>query len=198
MSAPRQEISKSGRLTPEERNYLLKMARRAMEDIILYGGVEKLNLDEMPARLRQEGASFVTLTKHGELRGCMGAIEPILPLAEDVRQHAIAAAIHDPRFPPVIPEELPDIKIEISYLTPIQPVDYSTPDDLVSALRPGIDGVLLRDRNLRATFLPQVWEKIPKAEMFLSSLCLKMGVSPYYWQTNRLNVSVYQVEEFHE
>jgi uncharacterized protein len=198
MANPKETTKNPNRLTSGERAKLLELARQALEDIIQNGEVGKLNLDELPARLRQEGASFVTLTIHGELRGCMGVIEPQQPLAEDVRQHAISAAIHDPRFPPVTLVELPEIKIEISYLTPIQPLNYSCPEDLISSLRPGVDGVLLRDGHLRATFLPQVWEKIPEPEKFLGLLCQKMGVSPDYWQANKLDVSVYQVEEFHE
>jgi uncharacterized protein len=177
---------------------LLILARQVIEDVAQNRPLEKLKLKGLPEHLRQDGASFVTLTKHGNLRGCMGSVEPQQPLAEDIRQHALSAAFNDPRFPPVQIDELPEINIEISCLTPIQSLDYSSSEELISALRPGIDGVLIREGNLRATFLPQVWEKIPDAELFLSLLCQKMGVAPDYWRTNKLEVYVYQVEEFQE
>ncbi|MBE0408497.1 MAG: AmmeMemoRadiSam system protein A [Anaerolineales bacterium] len=185
-------------LSISDRVLLLILARQAIDDVVHNRPLEKLKIKDLPASLRQERASFVTLTLHGQLRGCMGAIEPQQPLAEDVRQQAISSAFHDPRFSPVQSDELPDIEIEISCLSPIQPLEYESPEELISALRPGIDGVLLREGNLRATFLPQVWEKIPDTEQFLSLLCQKMGVAPDYWRTNKLDVSVYQVEEFRE
>lgn len=186
------------RLSPEERGILLKLARQAMEAAVKGESLPPLALEDLPARLRQLGASFVTLTSHGELRGCIGALEPYLPLAEDVREHAVAAALQDYRFPPVRPEELPEIQIEISRLTRPQPLDYDQPEELLRRLRPHIDGVILRDGFHRATFLPQVWEKIPQPEEFLSHLCLKMGAPPDLWRRKRLQVQVYQVEEFHE
>jgi AmmeMemoRadiSam system protein A len=140
----------------------------------------------------------VTLTSHGELRGCIGALEATQPLVEDVRIHAIAAALEDYRFPPVHPEELPFIKIEISRLTTPQPLDYRDPADLLSQLRPGVDGVVLRDGMRRATFLPQVWEKVPEADIFLGMLCRKMGAPTETWRKKKLTVLTYQVEEFHE
>ena len=96
------------------------------------------------------------------------------------------------------PEELSQIEIEISRLTLPVPLEYSTPEDLLAKLRPGIDGVLLRDGVRRATFLPQVWEKIPDPAEFLDNLCYKMGVSPELWRKKHLDVSIYRVEEFHE
>lgn len=86
------------RLSPEERGILLKLARQAMEAAVKGESLPPLALEDLPARLRQLGASFVTLTSHGELRGCIGALEPYLPLAEDVREHAVAAALQDYRL----------------------------------------------------------------------------------------------------
>ena len=106
-------------------------------------------------RLREEGASFVTLTKHGELRGCIGALEAYQPLAQDVREHAVAAALEDPRFPPVQERELGAIQLEVSRLTRPRPLEYKNADDLLSKLRPHVDGVILREAfGRRATFLP--------------------------------------------
>ena len=185
-------------LTHDERRYLLKLARQALEETVCGGRLKPLDLQAFPIQLRQPGVTFVTLTLRGELRGCVGALEPYQPLAEDVREHAVAAALRDYRFPPVRPEELSYIEIEISRLTPPQPVEYECPEDLTSHLRPGVDGVILRDGLHRATFLPQVWEKIPDPPNFLSNLCQKMGVDPFRWQYKKLQVFTYQVEEFHE
>jgi len=119
-------------------------------------------------------------------------------LAEDVREHAIAAALSDYRFPSVQVSELKGIHIEVSRLTAPVALEYAGPEDLVARLRPGVDGVILRDGNRRATFLPQVWEQLPDVEEFLAHLCNKMGASPDLWRRKHLDVQIYQVEEFHE
>ena len=185
-------------LTSEERAILLKLARQAMESAVRGTNLEPLDLQSLPERLRQHGATFVTLTREGELRGCIGALEPQTALAEDVREHAIAAAQQDFRFPPVQFTELPKINIEISRLTVAQDLDYESSQDLLNRIRPQVDGVIISDGWHRATFLPQVWDKLPDPETFLSHLCLKMGASPDLWRRKKLRVQVYQVEEFHE
>jgi hypothetical protein len=113
-----------------------------------------------------------------------------------VREHAVAAALQDYRFPPVSPDELAEIDIEISRLTPIQALDYNTPEDLLKCLQPGVDGVVLKYAGRRATFLPQVWEKIPDPAVFLSYLCQKMGAPFDLWKHKKLEVFIYRVEEF--
>jgi hypothetical protein len=185
-------------LTSEEKLILLKLARQAMECGVRGESLPSLELAEYSPTLRAEGASFVTLTVRGNLRGCIGALEPYQPLAEDVREHAIAAAIEDYRFPPVQEKELKTIEIEVSRLTRAIPLEYSDSDDLLGKLRPHVDGVIIRDGYRRATFLPQVWEKIPVPAKFLSDLCLKMGAQPDRWKQKHLDVLTYQVEEFHE
>lgn len=185
-------------LTAEEKSTLLDLARHALEAGVRSQKLPSLDLESLSPRLREAGASFVTLTINGELRGCIGTLEPYQPLAEDVREHAVAAALQDFRFPNVEPEELPKIAIEVSRLTPPVPLEYTTPEDLLSKLRPGLDGVVLRDGRRRATFLPQVWEKVPDPADFLDNLCYKMGAEPDIWRKKHLDVLIYQVEEFHE
>lgn len=185
-------------LTHEERQTLLRLAREAMTLRVQGKNLPRLDLASVPERLREEGASFITLTIRGELRGCIGALEPHEPLAEDVRVHAVAAALEDPRFAPVSERELSAIQIEVSRLTRPVPLEYTNADDLLSKLKPHVDGVILRDAFHRATFLPQVWEKIPDPVEFLNQLCWKMGVSENAWRTKHLDVLTYQVEEFHE
>lgn len=185
-------------LSPEERLLLLMLARQAIRSVICGEELAPLDYALLPARFHSPGATFVTLTRNGDLRGCIGALEPYLPLAEDVRQHAIAAAVEDYRFLPITPDELGNIDIEISVLTRPQPLEYEHPEDLPTRLRPGVDGVTLRDGFQRATFLPQVWEKLPDPALFLSHLCQKMGAPANLWRHKKLNVQTYQVEEFHD
>jgi AmmeMemoRadiSam system protein A len=119
--------------------------------------------------------------------------------ADDVREHAIAAALEDPRFPPVSEDELSRIQIEVSRLTRPTSLEYKDANDLLSKLRPFVDGVILRDAyGRRATFLPQVWEKIPDPSEFLDNLYYKLGANHDHWRNKHLEVLVYQVEEFHE
>ncbi len=185
-------------LTLQEKETLLKLARQALEAGLRDNKLPPLNLESLTPLLQAPGASFVTLTRHGQLRGCIGALEPSIPLAEDVREHALAAALHDYRFPSVQPEELDEIEIEISRLTVPVPLDYDDDEDLLKKLRPGIDGVVLLDGRQRATFLPQVWEKAPDPVDFLNQLCYKMGAAADLWRRKHLDVLIYQVEEFHE
>jgi uncharacterized protein len=185
-------------LTDEEKQTLLRLARTALERGVHGAALPPLDLDAMPPHLRAHGASFVTLTRRGELRGCIGALEASQPLAVDVCEHAVAAALQDPRFEPVHPDELPGIDVEVSRLTAPQDLEYRDPLDLLEKLRPGLDGVILRDGRRRATFLPQVWEKLPDKAEFLDHLCAKMGASPEAWRNRHLQVQTYQVEEFHE
>lgn len=186
------------KLNSEEQEILLYLARQALVEGVGGKTLDPLDLSDLPKSLTQKGATFVTLTKRGALRGCVGALEAYQPLAEDVREHAIAAALQDYRFPPVSPDEVPELKIEISRLTTPQEMEYRGADDLIQQLRPGIDGVILRYEIQRATFLPQVWEKISDPAEFLSHLCQKMGVDSNIWRYRHLNVYTYQVQEFHE
>jgi len=188
----------SNPLTSDERQTLLRLAREALEVSVRGKKLPPLDQSSLTSTLREDGASFVTLTMHGALRGCIGALEAYQPLAEDVREHAVAAALQDPRFPPVAESELSRIKIEVSRLTAPHPLEYSSSEDLLVKLRPHIDGVILKDGHRRATFLPQVWEKLPDPAEFLNNLCSKMGARQNLWRDTKLQVDVYQVEEFYE
>ena len=186
------------RLSPDEQKALLRLAREALERGVRGERFPPLDSSSLTPRLQESGATFITLTRDGQLRGCIGTLEPYQPLAEDVREHTVAAALEDPRFPPVSERELDRIKIEVSRLTRPVPLEYRDADDLLSKLRPHVDGVILRDGPRRSTFLPQVWEKIPDPAEFLENLCYKMGADPHLWRKKHLEVLVYQVEEFHE
>ena len=187
-------------LTDGEKLTLLRLAREAMEYAVRGKTLSMPPLDNrfLTPRLLENGASFITLTINNNLRGCIGALEAYQPLANDVREHAVAAALEDPRFRPVDESELSRISLEVSRLTVPHPLEYSSSEDLLAKLHPHIDGVVLKDDYRRATFLPQVWEKIPDPTDFLDHLCAKMGAKQNLWRNTKLEVYVYQVEEFRE
>ncbi len=186
------------KLSTEEKRLLLSLAREAVTCAAADAPLPRVELDKLPPALREPAACFVTLHKHGELRGCTGVLVAQMPLAQEVVRTAATTALHDPRFPPVRPEEVPQLDIEISVLTEPQPLKVSNPADLPHHLRPGVDGVTLYLRPYRATFLPQVWERIPDPVDFLDMLCRKMGLPPRSWLDPQMQVEVYQVEEFAE
>ena len=188
----------TGILKQTEQDQLLKIARQALEASVRGEPLPSLPMGDLPPSLTADGASFVTLTIAGRLRGCIGTLQAYQPLAKDVQEHAVAAALQDFRFPQVRPAELPTIAIEISILTPAEPLDYDGPDDLIQKLNPGEDGLVLSDGHRRATFLPQVWDSLPSPEEFLSHLCMKMGAPSDLWKKKNLDVSIYHVQEFQE
>lgn len=185
-------------LSESEKKYLLSLARETIECAVNKKQLPKIRREDLSDNLLSNGASFVTLTIYGELRGCIGSLEAHQSLVEDVQQHAVHAALEDYRFPPVSPDEVSKLNIEISRLTNPIPLDYSQPADLPRVLNPKKDGVILKDGYHRATFLPQVWEQLPVPEEFLSHLCVKMGSSADLWRKKKLEVSIYHVEEFKE
>jgi uncharacterized protein len=186
----------AGFLTPTERTCLLVLARRVMGNPLRE--LQQLEPADPPGTLRAHRASFVTVTKAGLLRGCIGNIFPECELWKSVMRNARAAALRDPRFPPVEPQELLEIRIEISVLTEPERVKVTAPDEILKILRPHEDGVLLRVGSQFATFLPQVWRHIPSPADFLERLCEKAGCNPSAWRETDAGVYVYQVESFHE
>jgi AmmeMemoRadiSam system protein A len=147
--------------------------------------------------LSQPGAVFVTLTQGGDLRGCIGSLEAWRPLGQDVRANALAAAFDDPRFPPLRPEELAQTRIEVSVLSPPEPIQFADRADLLAQLRPGVDGLVLEAPGHRGTFLPQVWEQLPTPEEFLDHLVVKAHLRPGYW-SRAVRISRYTVTAFEE
>jgi AmmeMemoRadiSam system protein A len=132
--------------------------------------------------LDRPGACFVTLTdRKGELRGCIGSLHAHRPLRDDVRENAIAAAFRDPRFPPLKQSELAETRVEVSLLTPPEPLPVVNEEDARHRLRPGQDGVIFAYGGRRATFLPQVWESLPSPGLFLARLKQKAGFAADFW-----------------
>jgi AmmeMemoRadiSam system protein A len=187
-----------GYLSEEQGKFLLKVAREAIEAELFGKGLKRRSLDKLPEIFKKSGAVFVTITKRGQLRGCIGHIIAHEPLIRSVEDNAIAAAFEDPRFFPLSKEEFKDIKIEISVLTEPKPLEYKDAKDLLNKLRPGIDGVIIKRGPYTATFLPQVWEQLPEKELFLSHLCLKAGLPSDEWKRGDLEVFIYQVQAFEE
>ena len=193
---PMQE--KKGFLTEEQGKFLIKVARNAIQAELFGKGLKRTSLEELPEELKRPGAAFVTITKNGQLRGCIGHLVAREPLIRSVEDNAIAAAFEDPRFFPLGKDEFKDIKIEVSVLTEPKPLKYKDADDLLSKLKPGIDGVIIKKGPYTATFLPQVWEQIPNKELFLEHLCLKAGLPSDEWKKGDLEVFIYKVQAFEE
>lgn len=181
-----------------ERKFLLELARKAITSVVTSGSLPETSTAAVPPKLAEKRGCFVTLTKAGALRGCIGSLVAQDPLYQGVTENARNAALRDPRFPPVAPAELDKIRIEISVLTEPQPLPFSSPDDLLSKLRPNQDGVVLRMGFRTATFLPQVWAQLPDKVEFLNRLAEKAGCEPSAWRGKETTVSVYQVESFEE
>jgi len=185
-------------LSPADSQYLLQLARETIVRHLRGEGSPQVDLGALSESLTHDGACFVTLTKYGDLRGCIGSLEPCRPLVLDVRENAAAAAFRDPRFPSVRLQELDDLHIEVSVLSIPQPLSYDGPDDLTAQLRPGVDGIVIESGWNRATFLPQVWEKLPTPQQFLQHLCLKAHLPADAYRRSGLDVYTYQVEKFKE
>ncbi|GMR19615.1 MAG: hypothetical protein BMS9Abin36_0210 [Gammaproteobacteria bacterium] len=172
---------------------LLKtLARESIQQGLL-GKKLAIDVTRYSSALQVQGASFVTLQHNGQLRGCIGTLEPYQFLVEDVVEHAFAAAFRDPRFPPLTIEEFSVLEISISVLSRPEPITFSDESDLIQQLQSGIDGLILTDQGQRGTFLPSVWESIPDPGSFLKQLKLKAGLPMDYW-SDTLSVSRYTTE----
>jgi len=156
---------------------LLTLARNAIAARL---GLAHSPADDCP-ELHEMGATFVTLTEHGNLRGCIGSLEAYRTLAQDVHENALAAAFRDPRFKPLSAEELPITCVEVSLLTPAEPLNFTSEADALAQLRPEIDGVIFTAGRRRSTFLPQVWEQLPAPVVFMAHLKQKAGLPANYW-----------------
>ncbi len=186
-------------LSYEARQALLALARSSLQAAATKSPLPRIKLELLPGILREPAACFVTLyTSEGELRGCTGTLTAQMPLAHEVVHTTMQTAQQDPRFHPVTPREVDDLEIEISILTPPQRLDVGNPADLPHLIHPGRDGVILRKGIRRATFLPQVWERIAEPEIFLDMLCQKMGLHTGAWRAPGMEVEIYQVEKLSE
>jgi AmmeMemoRadiSam system protein A len=180
-------------MTPGHGEILLRLARAAIGAALER---PRLGVDDAPW-LREPGASFVTLMRHGELRGCIGSLEPYRPLREDVEDNACMAAFRDPRFPALTSRDYASIEVEVAVLSALTPVDLNDEDDALAQLRPGIDGIVFQYRHHRSTFLPQVWEHLPEPREFLAHLKKKAGLPADFWDP-LVSLSRYTVYKWRE
>jgi AmmeMemoRadiSam system protein A len=168
-------------LNKEHQQRLLDLAKSSIQHGLQTGQPLKINLADFPAELTEHRATFVTLQKHHQLRGCIGMLEAVRPMAEDIAENAFLAAFRDPRFPPLADDEFDELEIHLSILTPAEPVSFTSEQDLITQLQPGIDGLILEEGHRRGTFLPSVWEQLPEPEQFLRHLKQKAGFAPDFW-----------------
>jgi AmmeMemoRadiSam system protein A len=197
---------KTGKLSPELGASLLRLARQTIAGAfqtsnILSGGATTAppvdpRLDD-PA-LQEKRGTFVTLKINKQLRGCMGSLTATESIRNSIQRNAATAAFRDPRFPGLTQAELGQVHIEVSILTDPQPLEFTDSDDLLNKLRPNIDGVIIRRDSASATFLPQVWQQLPRKEIFLEHLCRKAGLPGDSWKQPGLKVFTYQVQYFEE
>ena len=159
------------------KNVILSIAKQAISDGLKQTNTldKKLLLEKYP-KLSHPKATFVTLTLHGALRGCIGSLVAHRSLLDDLIYNAKAAAFDDPRFYPLSAQEFLHVKIEVSLLSEPEVIEYSTTEDLKSKIIIGSDGIILEYGAHKATFLPQVWEQLPTFEHFFSHLCYKAGM----------------------
>lgn len=163
------------------RDILIQQASSSIQYGLKHGHKGKIDPQQFPEPLQQIRSCFVTLEINGELRGCIGSLEATRPLITDVHHNAYAAAFSDPRFSPLQEKEFPLIEMHISILGTPEPMSFESEEDLITQVRPGIDGLILEAEGRRGTFLPSVWESLPDTEGFLTHLKMKAGLPNNYW-----------------
>ncbi len=168
-------------LSDNEQARLLVIARQSIAAGLTSGKALQPGIGQLEYNLQVRSAVFITLTRSGELRGCVGSLQAVEPLAQAVATSAFNAAFRDRRFGRLRGEELDVIRIEISVLSEMEPIEADSRQALLDSLQPGVDGLLLEDQGYRSTFLPKVWEKITSAEEFLQQLSLKAGLGAGHW-----------------
>jgi AmmeMemoRadiSam system protein A len=178
---------------PNERRALLDVARASIEHGIRHGRALRVDPAAYPEALREVRATFVTLHREGRLRGCVGTLEASQPLVADVAESAWGAAFRDPRFEGVRPGELAGLEISISVLGALEPLRAASEAELVARLRPGVDGLVLREGPRRGTLLPAVWQHVPDARDFVREVKRKAGLPEDHWSV-ALEVFRYEVE----
>lgn len=182
-------------LSDDEKKLLKEVAREAIKHGLTHHKYQPIDSEQYPTALQNPGASFVTLKKSGELRGCIGSLEAQRPLIEDVAHNAYAAAFLDHRFEPLDARELADIDLSIAVLTPAKVMQFNGEEDLITQIQPGVDGLILEDGQHRGTFLPAVWESLPDARLFIQQLKVKAGLTVDYWSPT-IKISRYTSESF--
>jgi len=186
-------------MNKKDKEYLLKIARRAMQKYFQDEGVFQVEKDELPQSLKEKKGTFVTLWKNNELRGCIGNLESEKPIYQSVIDNCLASALLDSRFTALKGDELNDIKIEISILSELKKLpNFTDYDSFLKYLNKYKPGLLIKKGAHQATFLPQVWEDLSSAELFISHLCEKAGLEKDEWKRMDLEIYQYSAEVFKE
>jgi AmmeMemoRadiSam system protein A len=185
-------------LTSKEQKYLLTLARSTLTNYLSGKPIQELAKTKLSPALIEKRGCFVTLEKMGNLRGCIGYIQPVKSLCECVMENAVNAATQDPRFTEVNFDDLKSITIEISALTVPEPLEIKNRKTLLQVLVPGRDGVILSNGWKNSTFLPQVWEHFVDKESFLNALCEKGGMPSGCWEDENTEILIYRAEVFKE
>jgi len=178
-----------------DRRTLLGIAANSIRHGIETDRALEVDAGEFSEALRAHGASFVTLHLDGKLRGCIGSLNAYRELVRDVAENAYAAALRDPRFAPLSAAEFDRVRICISVLSASSPLRFGSEAELLSQLRPGVDGLILEADGRRGTFLPAVWESLPTPAEFFNQLKVKAGLPGDYWSP-QMKVSRYTTETF--
>ncbi|HZI95659.1 MAG TPA: AmmeMemoRadiSam system protein A [Candidatus Paceibacterota bacterium] len=186
-------------MNKENKEYLLKIARRAMQKYFQDEGIFQVEEDELPQSLKGKKGTFVTLWKNNELRGCIGNLESEKSIYQSVIDNCLASALLDPRFTALKSDELNNIKIEISILSELKKFpNFTDHDSFLKYLNKYKPGLLIKKGAYQATFLPQVWEDLNFAELFISHLCEKAGLEKDEWKKMDLEIYQYSAEVFKE
>jgi uncharacterized protein len=185
----------TGPLDDSTRQWLLELARATVRQALDGAGLVLPHPATTPVTAAAPGAAFVTLRRDARLLGCIGSIEAVRRLAEDVALHAYDAAFRDPRLPAVTDDDWHHMTTEISVLGPLELVRVGGRDELADMIRPGVDGLLISSTEGRGTFLPSVWDQVRDADEFLELLWRKAGLPADRWPQD-LVVERYQVDEF--
>jgi AmmeMemoRadiSam system protein A len=180
-----------------ERQILPALARHAIEEALGAQQDGGLSARHDADWLQAPGASFVTLTQQGRLRGCIGTLEAHRALRIDVEANAVAAALHDPRFMPLQLRELGSTRVEVSVLSAPESMPFESEADALARLRPGLDGIVLQYGSRRSTFLPQVWDQLPEPTEFISQLKRKAGLPDGFWHS-QISLQRYTVAKYQE
>jgi len=197
-SSMQNSIDSSQPLKKHQGQALMKLARQTIAERL---GKKSITVDPDAMAdivFQDHRGTFVTLTINKQLRGCIGNLDSTESILAGIKRNAVNAAFHDPRFSPLKAHELDRVDIEISILTEPHRLEYRDSKDLLSKLRVHVDGVILSKGPASATFLPQVWEQLPRPDQFLSHLCMKAGLPADDWKKSRLDILTYQVQYFEE
>ncbi len=183
------------RLSNSDHERLIALAWASIDHGIAQRCMLNLDSEDFEPHLVARRSCFVTLQHQDALRGCIGHLEPIQPLVNDVVENAYSAAFRDPRFPPLTAAERVGLDLQISVLSPATRIFFNSEAELLGQIKPGVDGLILQKGRNRGTFLPSVWSQLPDPADFIGHLKQKAGLPRDFWSDD-IVVLRYQTETF--